>query len=197
MSTLEESLMWEIAPWQRRREEAGNEAFPQSLSEGEGEAKRAKDENKKKGTEGKKYSDFEVILIDSDHPGRIHCLNKMCHTDVVTGRTEGSSNKELLSVQVSPQHGHSHPGLYWLSSLFHHKARRFIWREDWKTWTPASVDKLWACTPSSLLWIYTVCNITRAWPESTTGNGPNRRYYGYNWWHLMDSSLLCSESKAS
>lgn len=26
----------------------------------------------------------------------------------------------------------SHPGLYWLSSLFHHRAHRFIWREIWK-----------------------------------------------------------------
>lgn len=33
-STLEESLMWEIAPWQRGQEEAGNKAFPQSLSDG-------------------------------------------------------------------------------------------------------------------------------------------------------------------
>lgn len=87
----------------------------------------------------KKYPDFRVLLYwqlqlpsRKDHS----LLNKMCHADVVTGgsagRMVGRSNKEILSVQVSPQHGHSHTGLYWLSSLFHHKAHRFIWRENWK-----------------------------------------------------------------
>lgn len=41
----------------------------------------------------------------------------------------GKQQQRDLSVQVSP---HSHPGLYWLSPLFRHKARRSIWREKWK-----------------------------------------------------------------
>lgn len=94
---------------------------------------------------------FLIDSLDSYHPGRIHSFNKMCHTDVVTGgsagRMDGRSTKRSFQSRSSPQHSHSHPGMCWLSSLFHHKERRFIWRENWThslstiiTGTPAWVE---------------------------------------------------------
>lgn len=103
-----------------------------------GKAKGLTDEKRKKGRERVEQrvrknisiqtsESLLIDILDSYHPDRIHSLNKMCHTDVVTGesagRMVGRSNKEILSVQVSP---HSHPRLYWLSSLFHHKAQVYL-----------------------------------------------------------------------
>ncbi len=61
-----------------------------------------------------------------------------------------------------------------------------VHHHDWDTsFSRARVD--WACTPSMSEFTQTQdfcsldCNILWAWSESTTGNGPKRRYYVYNW----------------
>lgn len=122
------------------------------------------------------------------------------------GRWREGVTKRSFQSGFSLQHGHSHPGLCWLSSLFHHKAQVYLERKleafsvhhnardtgltradqsrpEWMT--DQTIN--WACTQSVSGFIHTQgfysldCNIMRAWSESTTGNGLKRRYYGYNW----------------
>lgn len=112
VSTLEKkSLKWEIAPWERRQEEAGNKAFPQLLSDegkqeegrvGAGEIKRTKWWKQSGGWEKKNVciqaaESILIDILDSYHPDRIHPLNEMCHTDVVTrgiSREDGGKEQQ-------------------------------------------------------------------------------------------------------